>query len=1137
MKKIGFVIACVYCIIFNTNAQSLPGKYTTTWAGNSLSGNPNWVQGYMLSGAVSPSGKVYTIAHWDEAGKTCGIYQNGNAAGRLGTGGFAITTNDTHVFAQNGSSAKKYNFDGSSVSQINLNFNPSYLAANKSFLVATDNGGNEVAVFNLSNGNLVKKWTVKDPGAVAIDSSNNVWVVSGVKLPEDRFERKWLVYDSTYVPRIYKYNSSGVKQADSISLYNEWRPACLAMDLNTNQLMVGDDGPKHQLNFFDISGEPSFKFSFGTEGGISAGEAGIITPLKFWSLKGIGTDSSGNIYVVMGEDGSVIRSLKPSGELNWELNAANFVDVMNFDAYSDGRVLYGKNEIIEMDYDQTIPGKEWSMYAYTQDRTRFPEDPRNFYTSLGHDFTSVWPRIIEGDMYLFTAGMYGIKPHVFKFTGKVASPAAFLQLNGSSAFYQDNEGSVWESNGSGIIKTPLVAIEKNGDLIYGKAEKVSNIPAPFSGVSRILFDEENDVMFLTGSDNKIARYNNWSKGNRTPASSGVLDSQYNQCVAMAGDYIFTCGVRTRARVKVYSSSVFAYLGMLEAGAAVGGADNTGWVDIPYGLNAIKRSNGEYIIALEDDGKMKSVIFRWCPTGDCLQGTPTVQFTNLVNKTSILPGESLTINATAEDKNGTIDSIQLYADTILLATSTGAELSYNWQNIPEGKYYLMAKAIDNDQLSATSYPVRIYVNNPDTVKPSAPVQLEVKETTATYANLSWGKSTDNINLAGYKILRDGVVTYVSGGSNTTYKVTGLLPNTSYDFTVVAFDNSLNLSLESNSVIVKTNADGPYLGVPFAIPGKIEAEYFDKGGEGVAYHDAAPEHDGASFRADEGVDLSTTSNGYYVGWTEIGEWLRFTVDIAKEGDYDVIFQTAGGSGSIVLNFSNGDKSYTANYSSTSDWNIWRTNVRTNIHLLPGIQFMKVKYNNAQFNLDYIKIIDHETANQMVPYNLYTDTIIGNSATLKWEMPGDASGIKEYKIYRNGVLLETSATKTFIAKNLTEGQSYEFSVSSVSLVGNESEKSNVVNVSINNTTSINTESIGSDIQIFPNPAKDKITIRTGKAFGKYLTVLLTDLSGNVILKKYIENNTGEFNLQVDMLAKGMYLITIQNDKAFKTKPVVIQ
>ena len=1138
LSRIFFFVAFAVSLHFPTIAQTLPGKYTTTWVGNSFSGDPDWVQGYMYSAAISPEGKVFTIAHWDEAHKECGIYQDGKAIGRINTSGFSLTGNSSNVFVANGSSIKKYNFDGTATSQtINAGISPTYMAANEKYLVASENGNNSVVLLNLKSGSLVKRWTVKDPGAVAIDSSNHVWVVSGVKLPEDRFERKWLLYDSLNPPRIYNYNLMGEKQADSIFMYNEWRPVCLSIDKNTNQLMVGDDGPKHQVNFFEIGQNPSLVKSFGTDGGISAGEPGIITPTKFWALKGIGTDALGNIYVVIGEDGSVIRSLKPTGELNWELNAANFVDVMNFDSYSDGRFLYGKNEMMEMDYTKTTPGKEWSMLAYTQDRTRFPDDPRNFYTGLGHDFTSVWPRIIEGEMYLFSAGMYGIKPHVFKFTGKVAWPAAYLKLNGSIAFYQDKDGSVWEANGLGIIKTPIVAIEKNGDLVYGKAEKVSNIPSPLSNVSRILFDEENDVMYLTGSENRIARYDNWSKGNRTPGFSGVMDSEYSQCVAVAGDYIFTCGVQTKSRIKVYSSLDFKYVGMLEAGSSVGGPENTGWVDIPYGLNAIRRLNGEYIVAIEDDYKMKSVLFRWCPSGDCLQGSPTVQFNGLVNKTALLPGESLPINVTAEDKNGTIDSIQLYVNNVLLATSKIATLSYNWQNIAEGKYYLMAKAFDNDKLSATTYPVRIYVNIPDTVKPSTPLNVEVKETASTYVTLAWTKSTDDQQLAGYKIFRDGVIAYVSGGSNTTYKALGLLPNTSYSFTVVAFDKSLNLSEASNPVDIKTNGDGPYLGVPFEIPGMIEVEHFDKGGEGVAYHDAQTEHVGGSFRADEGVDISTTTNGYYVGWIEIGEWLRFTVDVAKEGDYDVVFQTAGGSGSILLSFSNGDKSYTAKYASTADWIIWRTNVKTNIHLLPGIQFLTVKCNNEQVSIDYLKIIEHEMANLLIPANLSYDAVIGTTATLRWEMSGDVSNVKNYRIYRNGQFLETSQSKSYTAKNLTAGESYDFTVSSVSLVGNESEKSNVTKVVVPNTTSADKLLNKYTVSVYPNPAKDKINIYTEGLNGENITVSLTNILGQTITFGTLENNSGIFVQPVVGLPKGLYIIKIISDRVCISKTVLIQ
>ncbi|CAN0042673.1 unnamed protein product, partial [Hapterophycus canaliculatus] len=39
-----------------------------------------------------------------------------------------------------------------------------------------------------------------------------------------------------------------------------------------------------------------------------------------------------------------------------------------------------------------------------------------------------------------------------------------------------------------------------------------------------------------------------------------------------------------------------------------------------------------------------------------------------------------------------------------------------------------------------------------------------------------------------------------------------------------------------------ASGPYLGDPAAVPGTIEAEEFDFGGEGVGYHDTSAGNSG-------------------------------------------------------------------------------------------------------------------------------------------------------------------------------------------------------------------------------------------------------------------------------------------------------
>jgi Carbohydrate binding module (family 6) len=132
-------------------------------------------------------------------------------------------------------------------------------------------------------------------------------------------------------------------------------------------------------------------------------------------------------------------------------------------------------------------------------------------------------------------------------------------------------------------------------------------------------------------------------------------------------------------------------------------------------------------------------------------------------------------------------------------------------------------------------------------------------------------------------------------------------------------------------------GEYAGKPFTdsvytqsqqrIPGRIQCEYYDIGGEGVAYHDTDSINSGSGnlnpldgkylneFRKNEGVDISYTKSGgiddnpynmakpemdqLYVGWTAPGEWIRYTVQVGKAGRYVVgLMYTSNAGGSIAL-----------------------------------------------------------------------------------------------------------------------------------------------------------------------------------------------------------------------------------------------
>ncbi len=102
--------------------------------------------------------------------------------------------------------------------------------------------------------------------------------------------------------------------------------------------------------------------------------------------------------------------------------------------------------------------------------------------------------------------------------------------------------------------------------------------------------------------------------------------------------------------------------------------------------------------------------------------------------------------------------------------------------------------------------------------------------------------------------------------------------------------------------------PYQARPQSIPGRIEMEWYDTGGQGVAYNDTDTDNNGSGklnkgntpverFRQDEAVDLSYTKSSIdktvdgvpakvgelYLGWTAPGEWVNYTVDVQASGTY--------------------------------------------------------------------------------------------------------------------------------------------------------------------------------------------------------------------------------------------------------------
>ena len=85
--------------------------------------------------------------------------------------------------------------------------------------------------------------------------------------------------------------------------------------------------------------------------------------------------------------------------------------------------------------------------------------------------------------------------------------------------------------------------------------------------------------------------------------------------------------------------------------------------------------------------------------------------------------------------------------------------------------------------------------------------------------------------------------------------------------------------------------PYGGAARTVPGKIEIEDYDTGGQGLAYSDTTLGNDTSGYRAETDVDLAVGGTGYVSTSIAGGEFTRYTINVAEAGVYhmDINFKT--------------------------------------------------------------------------------------------------------------------------------------------------------------------------------------------------------------------------------------------------------
>ncbi|RAW00969.1 carbohydrate-binding protein [Pseudochryseolinea flava] len=172
--------------------------------------------------------------------------------------------------------------------------------------------------------------------------------------------------------------------------------------------------------------------------------------------------------------------------------------------------------------------------------------------------------------------------------------------------------------------------------------------------------------------------------------------------------------------------------------------------------------------------------------------------------------------------------------------------------------------------------------------------------------------------------------------------------------------------------------PYNNVPHSIPGIIQMENFDTGGEGISYHDLESVNNGGAYRTTEGVDIvSIAPNEYVVSNMVRGEWLDYTVDVTKRATYTMKIKAsaihAGKKMKVTLNgavvFSE------VLIPSTGSLDSWTTVTLPTPLLDQGIQQLRVWCEDSDLAIDAIGfVVDHvaPTLTMLTPTHNATVTL---------------------------------------------------------------------------------------------------------------------------------------------------------------------
>ncbi len=171
------------------------------------------------------------------------------------------------------------------------------------------------------------------------------------------------------------------------------------------------------------------------------------------------------------------------------------------------------------------------------------------------------------------------------------------------------------------------------------------------------------------------------------------------------------------------------------------------------------------------------------------------------------------------------------------------------------------------------------------------------------------------------------------------------------------------MESEKTAVPQTA---YKGTAATVPGKIEAENYDEGGHNKAFYDNDRENQGKAYREDE-VDVvaiddskcgDAACTGYAIGYTNEGEWVEYTINVAADAKYDITANVATASDASAMQLLIDDTEITESVAVEKIDSVWTTYKVVDIgsvELKKGEHVLRLLITGSFLNVDWISFAD--------------------------------------------------------------------------------------------------------------------------------------------------------------------------------------